>query len=120
MITSYQYSNKNETLFSFLAGFFFISWLTSSADCLWLGFSRKNLLSALKTFVKNDFVFSFFGILTQSLNYYVVTFSTHVRHFDSLCFRDLPVNQFYFNFLHGLGLTGSQPLSELKFWHVYC
>lgn len=120
MITSYQYSNKNETLFSFLAGFFFISWLTSSADCLWLGFSHKNLLSALKTFVKNDFVFSFFGILTQSLNYYVVTFSTHVRHFDSLCFRDLPVNQFYFNFLHGLGLTGSQPLSELKFWHVYC
>ena len=44
-----------------------------------------------------------FGTLSQSLNY-VVTFSSPFCHFVSLCFRDLPVDQLYFTFLHCLGL----------------
>lgn len=86
-------TSKNKTLFSFLAVFYFVLWLTDSVVCFnflpenfveWSGFPLKNLLPALKT--------------------YVVTFSSLVRHFVSLCFRDLSIHQFYCSFLHCLGL----------------
>ena len=69
---------------------YFVLWLTDSAICFaflpknfveWSGFPLKNLLPALKKFVKNNFVLAFFGILPQSLNYYVVTLSSPVHHF---------------------------------------
>ena len=70
----------------------------------------------------------------------VVTFSSSFRHFVLLCFRDLPVNRFnfnflllilthctHFNFLHSIQLsalfrdlfTFSQPMSVLKFLHTF-
>lgn len=120
MITSLYYTSKKQDsvlIFSCLLFRVMAHWFGNLLCLLpknfveWSGFP-------LKKFVKNNFVLAFFGILPQFLNYYVVTFSSLVRHFVSLCFRDLSINQFYFNFLHCLRLIYLFSASELGMYII--
>lgn len=106
----------------------------------------RNVFGSPKTFriLANCFYFvrSFcFCYYPSNYELNVVTFSSSFRHFVLLCFRDLPVNRFNFNFLllifnslHSIStfctqfqlsalfrdlFTFSQPMSVLKFLHTF-
>lgn len=99
----------------------------------------RNVFGSPKTFriLANFFYFvrSFcFCYYHSNYELNVVTFSSSFRHFVLLCFRDLPVNRFNFNFLlliltHCTQFqlsalfrdlfTFSQPMSVLKFLHTF-